>query len=120
MSSTASTLVLSFVNSQLKSLTDEASCKEFGHLVDVTCNWGRGEDLLDFITDHLQEMLISFISDQSESEASHSRTRKGFNSFKSAILKQDLISSQILQVLERSGFLSKKLTRLSPCWDYVV
>ena len=66
MSSTASTLLLSFVKSQLKSLSDEATCKEFGHLVDVLCNWSRGEDLLDFISDHFEERLALLISDQSE------------------------------------------------------
>jgi hypothetical protein len=74
MSSTASTLLLSFVKSQLKSLPDEATSKEFSHLIDVMCNWGRGEDLLDLITDHLQQSLISFISDQ---PSENSGSRKG-------------------------------------------
>lgn len=73
MSSTSSTLLLSFVKSQLKSLTDEATCKEFSYLVDVMCTWGRGEDLLDLITDHLQGNLMNFIAEKSPL----SDTRKG-------------------------------------------
>lgn len=73
MSSTSSTLLLSFVKSQLKSLTDEATCKEFSYLVDVMCTWGRGEDLLDLITDHLQGNLMNFIAEKPPL----SDTRKG-------------------------------------------
>lgn len=51
--------MLSFVKSQLKSLNDEASSKEFGHLIDVMCNWGRGEDLLESINDHLHGSLTT-------------------------------------------------------------
>ena len=45
--------MLSYVKSQLKSLGNDANTKEFGHLVDVMCNWNRGEDLMEFISEHV-------------------------------------------------------------------
>ncbi len=58
-------MMLSFVKSQLKSLNDQATSKDFGHLVDAMCNWGRGEDLLDFISDHLQGSVTALMHEQS-------------------------------------------------------
>ena len=63
LSSSSSPLMLSFVKSQLKSLNDDASAKEFGHLIDVMCNWGRGEDLLDSISEHLHGSLTSLLTE---------------------------------------------------------
>lgn len=42
-------------------------------MVDVMCTWGRGEDLLDLITDHLQGNLMNFIAEKPPL----SDTRKG-------------------------------------------
>ena len=69
-------MMLTFVKSQLKSLNDDATCKEFGHLIDVMCNWGRGEDLLDFITEHLQGTLADLLNEQSSGTVAQGR-RKG-------------------------------------------
>ena len=56
--------MLSFVKSQLKSLNDDAMPNEFGFLIDVMCNWGRGEDLLESISDHLQDSLNTLTTNQ--------------------------------------------------------
>lgn len=65
-------MMLTFVKSQLKSLEDEASVKEFSHLVDVLCNWNRGEDLLEFIS----ENVVGYLNTQQElAETSGHSTR---------------------------------------------
>lgn len=69
--------MLSFVKSQLKSLDDTATPNEFGHLIDVMCNWGRGEDLLDSISEHLYGSLRAITDDQS-SETSTTSTKGEF------------------------------------------
>lgn len=53
LSSSSSQLLYSYVKSQLKSLDDAATQKEFGHLVDVMCNWGRADDVLEFISENV-------------------------------------------------------------------
>lgn len=77
--------MLTFVKSQLKSLNNEASSKEFSHLVDVMCNWGRGEDLFEFITEHIQGSLMV---EQPNLETS---TRGRGNHFKKLIFGLELI-----------------------------
>lgn len=69
--------MMSFVKSQLKSLDDNATSKEFGHLIDVMCNWGRGEDVLESISDHFHGSLKA-ITDDPSLEVSSRRTRGEF------------------------------------------
>ena len=99
-------MMLTFVKSQLKSLNDDATCKEFGHLIDVMCNWGRGEDLLDFITEHLQGTLADLLNEQSAGTVAQGR-RKG-----AIVLQVFLKTNAIYNVLffrywEETCFFSK-------------
>lgn len=76
MSSSSSPHMLSFVKSQLKSLNESATVKEFSHLIDVMCNWGRVEDLLESISDHLQDSLTALSSEKSNDSCR--RSTRGF------------------------------------------
>ena len=51
--------MLTFVKSQLKSLDDRAAQSEYAHLLDALCNWGRGDDILEFVTENIQSGLAA-------------------------------------------------------------
>ena len=51
--------MLTFVKSQLKSLNDDATPNEFAHLLDALCNWGRGDDILEFVAENIQRAMTS-------------------------------------------------------------
>ena len=53
--------MFSFVKSQLKSLDDQATPKQFGHLIDVMCNWGRADDVLEFVSENIESSVSSFL-----------------------------------------------------------
>lgn len=63
--------MFTYVKSQLKSLDSDATSSQFGHLVDVMCNWDRGEDLLEFIMEHFQTSLDALIQKGKSEEGPH-------------------------------------------------